>query len=109
MSFVINMMIIMAIAGAGYVLAKTLAAAEITIVGVNRRRRMVVVAGTKVRVAHEPSRIASHNQRHLGVRLETDQSIDNVSSCFLQTISQRNIRCLVEPRHELNNDGNFFS
>ena len=70
------------------VLAQGLAAAEVTVIGICGRRRMMVVACAEVHVAQEFSFFAAYHECHFRVRLEADEAVDNVRACFLQAVRE---------------------
>ena len=82
-----------------HIFAEAFAAAQITIVGIDRCRRVVIVARAKVHIAHKLAFLASNDQSHFRVCLESDKSIDNVCTRFLQAIRQRNVCRFVKSGH----------
>ncbi len=70
---------------------------------------MMVVAGTQMHVPNQSAFPAPHDKRHFRVRLESDQAINDVCACFLQTIGQRNVCGLIKSSHELDNNRYLFA
>ena len=68
-------------------------------------RDRVVVAGAEMDVGAEPSRLAAHHQRDLGVGLELDEAVDHLDAGALQVARPLDVGFLVEARLELDQRG----
>jgi hypothetical protein len=82
-------------------------------VGVLERRARVVVAGAEVRVGHDArarrGRLAPQDQRHLRVGLEAEHAVDDLRALALEPAGPVDVRLLVEPRHQLDDDGHLLA
>ena len=78
-------------------------------VRVRPRRGNVVIAGAEVDVAPQTVSLVPHDKRHLGVRLEPEQAVDDVYPLSLQGARPRDVVFLVEARLQLHEDGNLFA
>ena len=78
-------------------------------VGVDARRRRVVVAGAEVHVAAHGVALAAHDERDLGVRLEADEAVDHVHAGPLERARPLDVVLLVEARLELDEHGDLLA
>src|SRR3954464_14616675 len=81
--------------------AELLVAGEEPEVGVEPRRRRVVVAGADVDVVAHAVALATDDEDALGVRLERRVPVDDVDARLLQLARPLDVRALVEARLEL--------
>jgi hypothetical protein len=93
----------------GEVLSDRVVGREQTEVAVEARRSGVVVAGTDVRVAAQPIVVLAHDQDHLAMGLQADDAVGDVDAVLLELIGELDVRCLVEARLELDDDGHLFA
>ncbi len=64
-------------------------------------RLRVVVAGAEMAVAPQLVTVVPHHHRELAVRLQADQSVDDVDSCLLQFSCPVDVVLLIEARLDL--------
>ena len=83
------------------VFADLLARREERKVGVEARRRGVVVARRQVDVAAELVLFAPHDERGFGVRLQAEKAVDDVNAGLLERARPLDVALLVEARLEL--------
>ena len=92
-----------------HVLAKSPATAQVAVVGVEVSRGVVIIAGAEVNVTNQLAGFTSHDQRHFRVCFESDEAVHNVCASLLQPVGQGNVGCLVEARHEFDDDRHFLA
>ena len=78
-------------------------------VGVRARGAGVVVARAQVHVAAQLAAFAAHDEQHLGVRLVTDDAVDDLHAGVLQAIGEAEVGFLVEARAQLDDDGDVLA
>ena len=69
----------------------------------------MIVSCAQVHIAHKFIIFPADDKRHLGVRLVSDQAINDMRTSLLQAIGERNIGCLIEARHEFDDDSYLFA
>jgi len=77
-------------------------------VGVDARGRRIVVAGAEMNISGEPVILTAHNQAHLGMGLQPDQSVRDVHTRPLQFFGPLNIVFFVEAGPEFDQRGDLF-
>ena len=65
----------------------------------------VIVAGAEMHVGAQLAALAAHHQRHLGVRLQLQEAVDDLHAGALQLVRPADIRLLVESRLQLDHRG----
>ena len=76
-------------------------AGQVPEVRVDTGRDRVVVPRAHVNIATQPFGLAPHHQTHLGVRLETDEAIDDMHAGLLEGAGPDDVVLLIEPGLEL--------
>jgi hypothetical protein len=80
-------------------------AGEVGQVGVNLGGDRMVVAGAEMAVGHQPPLLAAHDQRHLGVGLQFEETEDHLHAGAFKVACPADIGLLVEARLELDKRG----
>ena len=82
---------------------------QVTPVGVQARRSRVVIAGGQVRVPFELFALAARDEHHLGVRLQTNDAIQNLSADRLQHLGPVDVGLFVKAGFQLHDHGHFLA
>ena len=78
-------------------------------IGIETRRRRIVVAGAEMSVAANPTvGFTPRDERQLAVRFQPDDAVKNLHAGILQIARRTNIRCFVDASLQLDHDGDFF-
>ncbi len=91
------------------VFAQGIVGRQQAIVGVQTGVGGVVVTRPQVRVSNDFARLATQDQHHLGVRLETDHAVDHYRTGRLQAAGQLQVGLFVEPRTQLDHRRDFLA
>ena len=83
-------------------------------IGVEARSPRMVIAGAQM---HIPSQhrllpfllLAPHHQRHFGMRLVANHTVDDMRSHFLQPPCPVEIGLFIESRHQFHDNGHFLA
>ncbi|SPA36043.1 hypothetical protein CBM2637_U10001 [Cupriavidus taiwanensis] len=67
----------------GHVLGQRFIAGQQAEIRIAARGLVMIVAGTEMHIAPEPSVLAPHHHQDLGVRLEADHAVDHMRPHFL--------------------------
>jgi len=92
-----------------YLVAYRLGRCEQTKVAVDAGGALVVVAGSEVAIAHELAAFPANDHREFGVHLETRKAVGHVHASLLKRAGPFDVRPLVEPSLELDDNGNLFA
>src|SRR5262247_581695 len=91
------------------VFAEILVGGEEPEIGVDARRDRVVVARAEVDVAAQLVLLLAHDERHLGVGLQSDQAVDDVDAGLLQSLRPLDVRLFIEAGLEFDQHRDLFA
>src|SRR5438105_615745 len=69
----------------------------------------VIIARAGVHIAAKAIVILAHHQHDLAVSLESEHAVADMDAHSLELLGKRDIRCLVEARLQLDNNGNLLA
>ena len=69
----------------------------------------MIITSPKMYIAANTFFLATHHHRHFGVRLEANQSVNDMRARFLEAIRRKDIFGFIKSRHEFDDDSNFLS
>ena len=78
-------------------------------VGIQFGVSRVVVAGSQVSITAQRPAFPSHDEYHFRVSFIADDAVDDMGAGLFQITGQLDIGFLVEPRAQLDDDGDLFS
>src|SRR6476646_6531408 len=77
-------------------------------VGVGARRLDVIVAGPNVRVAAQSHAVLEHDQRDLGMSLESEYAVGYVRADFFERLRPVEVACFIESCGQLDDAGDLL-